>query len=74
MKWLKKVKTKITLKNNIIKIKRWKTQIKIPINCKKTKKRYENPTTYMINLLFDKPLKKIKKKTIIFNNDLTKEK
>ncbi len=27
----------------------------------------------MINLLFNKPLKKIKKKDIIFNNDLTKK-
>ncbi len=27
----------------------------------------------MINLLFNKPLKKIKKKKIIFNNELTKE-
>ncbi len=28
----------------------------------------------MINLLFDKPLKKIKKKEIIFNKELSKEK
>ena len=28
----------------------------------------------MINLLFDKPLKRIKKEEIIFNNELSKEK
>ena len=72
IKWLKKVKVKINLKNDTIKIKWWKTQIKILISCKRTKKGYENPAIHMINLLFDKPLKKIKKKDIVFNNELTK--
>ena len=73
MKWLKKVKAEINLENDIIKINRRKTQIKIPISCKRTKKRYENPATHMVNLLFDKPQKKIKKKEIILNNKLSKE-
>ncbi len=70
---IKKVKAKINLENDIIKINRRKTQIKIPISCKRTKKRYENPATHMVNLLFDKSQKKIKKKEIILNNELTKE-
>jgi len=73
MKWLKKVKVKINLKNDIIKINQWKILIKILISCKRTKKEYENPITYIINFLFDKPLKRIKKKKIIFNNELTKK-
>src|SRR6266498_4306373 len=73
MKWLKKVKVKINLENDIIKINRQKIQIKIPISCKRTKKRYENPATHMVNLLFDKPQKRIKKKEVIFNNELLKE-
>src|SRR6266542_82619 len=74
MKWLKKVKAEINLENDTIKINRRKILIRIPISCKKTKERYENPATYMINLLFDKPLKRIKKKEIIFINELSKEK
>ncbi len=73
MKWLKKVKAEINLENDIIKINRRKTQINIPISCKRTKKIYENLATYMVNLLFDKPQKKIKKKEIILNNELSKE-
>src|SRR6266498_5794847 len=73
MKWLKKVKVKINLENDIIKINRQKIQIKILISCKRTKKRYENPATHMVNLLFDKPQKKIKKKEIILNNELSKK-
>ncbi len=73
MKWLKKVKAEINLKNDTIKINRRKTQIKIPISCKRTKKRYENPATHMVNLLFDKPQKKIKKEETILNDNLTKE-
>ena len=73
MKWLKKVKAEINLENDIIKINWQKTQIKIPISCKRIKKKYENPTTHMVNLLFDKPQKKIKKKENILNNELSKE-
>ena len=73
MKQLKKVKAKINLKNDTIKIRQQKTLIEIPISCKRIRKGYENPTTHMINLLFDKLLKKIKRKDIIFNNDLIKE-
>src|SRR6266508_2708660 len=73
MKWLKKVKAEINLENDIIKINRRKTQIKIPISCKRTKKRYENPATHMVNLLFDKLQKKIKKEETILNDNLTKE-
>src|SRR6266542_236206 len=73
MKWLKKVKAEINLENDIIKINQRKIQIKILISYKRTKKRYENPATHMVNLLFDKPQKKIKKKKIILNNELSKE-
>ncbi len=73
MKWLKKVKAKINLKNNIIKIIKWKTSITILISCKRIKKGYKNPAIHLINLLFDKSQKKIKKKEIIINNKLTKE-
>src|SRR6266498_984171 len=73
MKWLKKVKAEINLENDIIKINRRKTQINIPISYKRTKKKYENPAIHMVNLLFDKPQKKIKKKEIILNNELIKE-
>src|SRR6266545_4791994 len=73
MKWLKKVKAKINLENDTITIIQQKTLIRIPISCKRIKKRYENPATHMINLLFDKPLKGIKKKEIIFNNELSKK-
>src|SRR6266498_2361997 len=73
MKWLKKVKAEINLENDTIKINRQKTQIKILISCKKAKKRYENPITHMVNLLFDKPQTKFRKKKIIFNNELAKE-
>ena len=73
MKWLKKVKAEINLENDTIKINWRKTQIKIPISCKRTKKRYENPATHMVNLLFDKPQKKIKKEEAILNDNLTKE-
>ncbi len=74
MKWLKKVKAEINLENDTIKINWWKTLIRIPISCKRTKERYENPATHMINFLFNKPLKRIKKEEIIFNNELSKEK
>ncbi len=73
MKWLKKVKAEINLENDTIKINQWKIQIKIPISCKRTKKRYENPATHMVNLLFDKPQKKFKKEETILNDNLTKE-
>ncbi len=73
MKWLKKVKAKINLENDTIKINRRKTLIRIPISCKRTKKRYENPTTHMVNLLFDNPQKKFKKEETISNGNLTKE-
>ncbi len=73
MKWLKKVKAEINLENNTIKIIKWKTPITIPISCKRIKKRYENPATHMINLLFNKPLKKIRKEEITFNKELSKE-
>ena len=73
MKWLKKVKAEINLENNTIKIIKRKTLITIPISCKRIKKRYENPATHLINLLFDKPQKKIKKEEIIINNELTKK-
>src|SRR6266542_3805798 len=33
----------------------------------------ENPATHMVNLIFDKPQKKIKKKEIILNNELSKK-
>ncbi len=74
MKWLKKVKAEINLENNTIKIIKWKILITILISCKRIKKEYENPAMHLINLLFDKPQKKIKKKEIIINNELTKEK
>src|SRR6266542_6755565 len=67
------VKAKINLENDIITINRRKTLIRIPISCKRTKERYENPATYMINFLFDKPLKRIKKEEIIFTNELSKQ-
>src|SRR6266498_1968248 len=73
MKWLKKVKAEINLENDTIKINRRKILIRISISCKRTKERYENPATYMKNLLFDKSLKRIKKEEIIFNNKLSKE-
>ena len=73
MKWLKKVKAEINLENDTITINQRKTLIRISISCKRTKERYENLATYMINLLFDKPFKRIKKEEIIFNNELSKE-
>ena len=73
MKWLKRMKAKINLENDIIKISRRKTLIRIPISCKRTKEKYENPATHMINLLFDKPLKRIKKEEIVIGKELTKE-
>ncbi len=73
MKWLKRMKAEINLENDTIKISRWKTLIRTPISCKRTKKRYENPATHMINLLFDKPLKRIKKKEIVIGKELIKE-
>src|SRR6266498_2096795 len=78
MKWLKKVKAEINLENDIIKINRRKTQINIPISYKRTKKKYENPAIHMVNLLFDKPQKKIKNKELIKEeqhqlNELLKE-
>src|SRR6266542_2636371 len=45
----------------------------ILISCKRTKKRYENPATHMVNLLIDKSQKKIKKEETILNDNLTKE-
>jgi len=54
MKWLKKVKVEINLENDTVKIIKWKTLITIPISYKKTRKRYENPATHLVNLLFDK--------------------
>src|SRR6266498_6101520 len=73
MKWLKRIKAEINLENNIVKIIRRKTPIEIPISCKRTRKRHKNPATYLINLLFDKPQKKIKKEEIVIEKDLTKE-
>src|SRR6266498_4603940 len=73
MKWLKKVKAEINLENDTIRINRQKTQIKIPISYKRTKKRYENPAIHLVNLLFDKFQKKIKKEETILNDNLTKE-
>ncbi len=57
----------------MVKIIKWKTLITIPISCKRTRKGYENPATHLINLLFDKSQKKIKKKEIIINKELIKE-
>ena len=74
MKWLKKVKVEINLENDTVKIIKWKTLIIIPISCKRTRKGYKNPATHLINLLFDKPQKKIKKKKIVINKELSKEK
>ncbi len=73
MKQLKKIKVEINLENDIIKIIRQKILIRILISCKRIKKKCENLTIHMINLLFNKFLKKIKKKESIFNNELTKE-
>ncbi len=49
------MKAEINLKNDMVKIIKWKTPITIPISCKRIKKDYENPATYLINLLFNKP-------------------
>ena len=73
MKWLKKVKAEINLENDTIKIIKRKTLIIISISYKRTKKSYENPATHLVNLLFDKPQKKIKKEEIVIGKDLTKE-
>ncbi len=73
MKWLKKVKAEINLKNDTVKIIKWKTLIIILISCKKIRKRYKNPATHLVNLLFEKPQKKIKKKEIVINKELTKK-
>ncbi len=63
------------MKNNIIKIVKWKILIEILISYKKIKKEYENPMIYMINLLFNKSYKIIKKNIKTeYNNKLTKEK
>ncbi len=55
MKWLKKIKAKINLENDMIKIVKRKILITISISCKRIKKGYENSTTHLINLLFEKP-------------------
>src|SRR6266542_3591456 len=73
MKWLKRMKAKINLENDIVKIIRRKTSIEIPISCKRTRKRHENPATHLVNLLFNKPHKKIKKEEIVIGKELTKE-
>ncbi len=73
MKWLKRMKAEINLENDTIKIVRRKILIEIPISCKRTRKRHENPTTHLVNLLFDKPQKKIKKEEIVIGKDLTKK-
>src|SRR6266542_3189523 len=67
------MKAEINLENDTVKIIRRKTSIEIPINCKRSRKRHENSATHLINLLFDKSKKKIKKKEIIIGKDLTKE-
>ena len=48
------MKAEINLENDTVKIIKWKTPIIILINCKRTRKGYENPATYLVNLLFDK--------------------
>src|SRR6266498_2730975 len=73
MKWLKRMKVEINLENDTVKIVRRKIPIEIPISCKRTRKRHENPATYLVNLLFDKPQKKIKKEEIVIGKDLTKK-
>src|SRR6266542_4072029 len=73
MKWLKRMKAKINLEKDTVKIIRRKSLIEIPISCKRSRKRHENPATYLVNLLFDKPQKKIKKEEIVIGKDLTKE-
>ena len=73
MKWLKRMKAEINLKNDTVKIVRRKTPIEIPISCKRIRMRHENPATHLVNLLFDKPQKKIKKEEIVIGKDLTKE-
>src|SRR6266511_4250450 len=73
MKWLKKMKDEINLKNDTVKIVRRKTLIEIPISCKRTRKRHENSATHLVNLLFDKPQKKIKKEKIVIGKEITKE-
>ena len=70
MKWLKRMRAE---KNDTVKIIRRKTPIEIPISCKRTKKRHENPAIHLVNLLFDKPQKKIKKEEIVIGKELTKE-
>ena len=67
------MKAELNLENNTVKIVRWKTPIEIPISCKRTRKIHENPATHLINLLFDKSQKKIKKEEIVIGNELTKE-
>ena len=67
------MKAEINLENDTVKIVRRKTPIEIPISCKRTRKRYENPATHLVNLLFDKPQKKIKKEEIVIGKELTKE-
>ena len=74
MKWLKRMKAEINLENDIVKLIKRKTLIEIPISCKRTRKRHENPATHLINFLFDKPQKKIKKEEIVIGKELTKEK
>src|SRR6266511_4076198 len=73
MKWLKKMKAKINLENNTVKIIRRKTLIEIPISCKRIRKKHENPANHLVNLLFDKPQKKIKKEEIVIDKELTKK-
>jgi len=73
MKWLKRMKAEINLKSDTVKIIKRKTLIEIPISCKRTRKIHENPATHLINLLFDKSQKKIKKEEIVIGKDLTKE-
>src|SRR6266536_19035 len=65
MKWLKRMKAEINLENDTVKIIRRKTPIEIPISWKRSRKRHENPATHLVNLLFEKPQKKIKKEEII---------
>src|SRR6266498_50131 len=73
IKWLKKMKAEINLEKDIVKIIRRKTPVEIPISCKKTRKIHENPATHLVNLLFDKSQKKIKKEEIVIRKELTKE-
>src|SRR6266498_4139426 len=73
MKWLKRMKAEINLENNTVKIIRRKTLIEISISCKRTREIHENPATHLVNLLFNKPQKKIKKEEIVIGKELTKE-